>query len=361
MQISLCMIVKNEEEVLDNCLSSIAELMDEIIIVDTGSSDRTKEIAMKYTDKIYDFEWVDDFSKARNYSFLKATKDYIMWLDADDIVPNESQHKIAEIKKNLLDLNPDAIMMPYQYSFDSEGRPILTIYRNRIVKRECNFKWYGYVHEEIKVSGKVFKANIIIQHKKVRTKSDRNIKIYEKVIAEKKTLPPRDVLHYANECLDHQQFDKAIELFDTFLATENQAKDFRNYACWKLADTYISLKDYEKAIEYCLTSFTIDSPRAEMCCRLAYCFQIKNEITQAISWYKIATNLDIPELEDRVTIFQEPCYTWLPHLELCSCYIHLKDYQNAKLHNDLAAKYIPDSSVVKEYNQFFHEITNQNN
>ena len=84
--LSLCMIVKDEEKNLNNCLSSCSSLFDEIIIVDTGSTDRTKEIAKKYTNNIYDFKWCDDFSKARNYSFSKATKEYIMWLDADDII-----------------------------------------------------------------------------------------------------------------------------------------------------------------------------------------------------------------------------------------------------------------------------------
>ncbi|MDE5995713.1 MAG: glycosyltransferase family 2 protein, partial [Eubacterium sp.] len=88
--ISLCMIVKNEEKVLARCLESIKNAVDEIIIADTGSTDNTKEIAKKYTDKIYDFEWVDDFSKARNFSFSKASKDYIMWLDADDIISKEN-------------------------------------------------------------------------------------------------------------------------------------------------------------------------------------------------------------------------------------------------------------------------------
>ncbi len=67
------MIVKNEEQVLSRCLDSLAGLMDEIIIVDTGSCDRTREIAARYTDKIYDYIWKDDFADARNFAFSKAS------------------------------------------------------------------------------------------------------------------------------------------------------------------------------------------------------------------------------------------------------------------------------------------------
>ena len=91
IEISLCMIVKNEENVLARCLDSIADLMDEIIIVDTGSTDASKEIAGRYTDKIYDFEWVQDFSAARNFAFSKATKDYIYSADADEVLDEENR------------------------------------------------------------------------------------------------------------------------------------------------------------------------------------------------------------------------------------------------------------------------------
>ena len=89
------MIVKDEQDVIERCLESVKDVVDEIIIVDTGSTDKTKQIVSKYTDKIYDFEWVNDFAKARNYSFSKATKDYILWLGADDVILDEDlvKHK----------------------------------------------------------------------------------------------------------------------------------------------------------------------------------------------------------------------------------------------------------------------------
>lgn len=82
ISVSLCMIVKNEEDVLERCLKSVAGLVDEIIIVDTGSTDRTREIATHFTNQIFDFPWQDDFSAARNEAFSHASMDYCMWLDA---------------------------------------------------------------------------------------------------------------------------------------------------------------------------------------------------------------------------------------------------------------------------------------
>ena len=91
MTISLCMIVKDEESVLLRCLSSVSGLFDEIILVDTGSSDQTPAIARRFTDKAFSFPWQDDFSKARNFSFSRATGDYLFWLDADDVLPPPSR------------------------------------------------------------------------------------------------------------------------------------------------------------------------------------------------------------------------------------------------------------------------------
>ena len=100
--ISLCMIVKNEEKVLRRCLDSVKDLMDEIIIVDTGSTDRTKQIAKEYTEQIYDFQWTDDFSAARNFSFSKATKEYIYVADADEMLDEINRQRFSRLKEVLL-------------------------------------------------------------------------------------------------------------------------------------------------------------------------------------------------------------------------------------------------------------------
>ena len=124
--ISLCMIVKNEEDVLARCLDCAINFADEIIIVDTGSTDRTKEIAALYTEQVYDFEWIDDFAAARNFAFSKATMEYCMWLDADDIIRFEDQKKLVDLK-NTLPPDTDMVMMRYHTGFDKNGNPTFPI------------------------------------------------------------------------------------------------------------------------------------------------------------------------------------------------------------------------------------------
>lgn len=98
--LSLCMIVKNEETFLEQCLNSVKGLVDEIIIVDTGSTDRTKEIARRFTDKIFDFKWCDDFSAARNESLKHATGDWILVLDADEVIAERDYARIRNLIQN---------------------------------------------------------------------------------------------------------------------------------------------------------------------------------------------------------------------------------------------------------------------
>lgn len=132
--ISLCMIVKNEEMHIARCLDSVAELVEEIVIVDTGSTDRTVEIVSDYTSKVYSYPWKDDFSDARNYSFSKASMDYCMWMDADDILEESEKDNFLRLKQSLTP-DIDIVMMKYNTSFDEAGRPSFSYF---ITSRNLN-------------------------------------------------------------------------------------------------------------------------------------------------------------------------------------------------------------------------------
>ena len=193
------MIVKNEEMHIARCLDSIAELVDEIVIVDTGSTDKTVEIASGYTAKVYSYPWTDDFSDARNYSFSKATMDYCMWMDADDILEKTEREKFLQLKKSLLP-DTDIVMMKYHTAFDENGRPSFSYFRERWIKNCSKYRWVGAVHEVIPPSGKVIYSDIAICHKKINAKDpDRNLKIYQKMLADGKTLDARQQYYYGRE------------------------------------------------------------------------------------------------------------------------------------------------------------------
>ncbi len=235
--ISLCMIVKNEEDTLARCLDTIKDIVDEIIIIDTGSTDKTKDVAGQYTSKIYDFQWVNDFAAARNYSFSKATKEYVMWLDADDVLLEEDRKKLIRLKRVM---NPeiDIVMMKYNIKVDEKGTPKTTFTRERILKRSKNYEWVNPVHEYVKIHGKYFNSDICITHRKVHSSGDRNLKILEDILNEE-GLSDRNTFYYARELYANKEFNKAIEFYNLFLDTEGGF--ISNYldACMDLAKCII--------------------------------------------------------------------------------------------------------------------------
>ena len=154
--ISLCMIVKNEEAVLARCLDSVRDLVDEIIIVDTGSTDRTKEIAARYTGQIYDFPWESDFSAARNFSFSKARMDYIYAADADEMLDETNRTRFLRLKQCLL---PEIEIVQMKYVTKTDFNTVLNFkkeYRPKLYKRLRSFTWVDPIHmyaKELFISG----------------------------------------------------------------------------------------------------------------------------------------------------------------------------------------------------------------
>ena len=349
ISISLCMIVKNEENSLARCLDSIKDIVDEIIIVDTGSTDKTKKIASYYTTKIYDFKWSKDFSKARNYSFSKATQDYILWLDGDDVILKPDRAALLQLKKNI---NPDVdvVMMNYNVDFDELGYVTGSYYTERLLKRSKYFKWKEPVHEYLNTNGKKLNTNINITHEKDNIDHTRNLKIYEYIRSFGDGLSTRGTYYYATELYFNKNYERAIAYFKKFLNTNNSSTENNISACLALAECYSYKKDKKNELNYLVETFTYDIPRAETCCQLGYLYKNNNDYAKAVFWFGTALGLEKDERSSGY--IKHDCFDYIPYIELCICYFQLGVINEAIKYNNLAGQIKPGDKIVKHNDEF---------
>ncbi len=348
------MIVKDEEETLGRCLGTVADIVDEIIIVDTGSADRTKAIANDFGTKIYDFEWIDDFAAARNFSFAKATMDYVLWLDADDVITEEDRAKFKQLKESL-DPSIDVVMMKYNLGVDEKGNATCTFFRERLLKRSRQFRWYDPIHEYMLFSGNIVNSDIGITHRKMGKRSRRNLEIFEKMIAAGQELSSRNFFYYARELYHNGHYNEAIIYFNKFLDSENGYLSNYIDACIDLAKAYLLVsQDKAAALRALLRSFEYDTPRAEICCELGYLFKGFKDYQKAIFWFELASR--IPKPQDRWGSVSHDCYDYIPYMELCACHYKLGNLHEASQYNLQAAVCKPDDPLVLHNIEFLNTI-----
>ncbi len=356
IKLSLCMIVKDEHDTLARCLDCVRDIADEIIIVDTGSTDDTKEIAKKYTDKVYDFKWCYDFAKARNFSFSKATKDYIMWLDADDVILEQDREKLKILKK-ILTPDIDMVMLKYNLNLDENGVPALSYYRERIVKRSKGYKWISPIHEVIPQRGKVLHENIAITHQKLHPSDPkRNITIFEKMIGKGIKLDSRQTFYYARELMYAKRYDESIKWYEDLLNNPDAWIENKISACLDLYAIYLSLDNEKSALSSLFKSFEYDTPRAEVCCKLGQYFISKKNYNLAVYWLNVALN-------DKYDIssggfFTKDYYDFVPLIELCVCYYYLGDIELAIEYNEKAGSIKPNDINYLNNKAFFETVKN---
>ncbi|WP_099204772.1 glycosyltransferase [Scatolibacter rhodanostii] len=354
MTISVCMIVKNEEDVLARCLTCASKFADEIVIVDTGSDDSSKEIAKQFTDKVYDFEWIEDFSAARNYSFSQATQDFCMWLDADDIIEDSEIEKIIALKETLpTDVN--VVYMKYNTGFDEKGNVSFSFYRERLIRRSCGMIWRGAVHEAISSIGKRLYTEIAISHRKLKSRDNtRNLRIYESEISKGHPLCARDKFYYARELTYHNRYKEATQVLEEVLDDPTAWIENQIEACRSLYISYLKLNNRKKALYSLLNSFEFDRPRAEICCDLGSYFIEEKKYDTAVFWYETALSC---ERNDQSGAFILPdCYDFQPHLQLCVCYYRLNNIEKSIYHNEQAGKLKPESQSYLHNKAFFDSL-----
>ena len=324
--VSLCMIVKKEEKNLGKCLDSLKGIVDEMIVVDTGSTDRTVEIAKEYGARVEHFEWVDDFSKARNYAFSLATCDYIYSADADEELDEENRQRFLQLKKDIEDLDIDIVQMYYcnqlsfrtVYNFDRELRP-------KLFKRLRNFVWEDPIHEQVILDPVICNSEIEIIHKPEENHGKRDLAAFRRTAGEGRYFSKRLHGMYARELFmagDDEDFLGAKSFFEESIMDNGRDLDEIKEASCVLAHVAVIEDDAHALLKYALKD-AITEMSSEMCYELGDYYYKKSDLDEAIVWYYNAAY-------ECSSILDVQKSGRLPRLALAKCYRDLGNEEQAQ-------------------------------
>ncbi len=288
--ISLCMIVKNEEAVLRRCLDSLTDIADEIIIVDTGSTDNTKNIALEYTCNVYDYKWTGDFAAARNFVASKATKEYIYTADADEYLDEENREKVKRLKSILL---PEIEIVQMLYCTPPELSTVYNYekeYRPKLYKRLREFTWIDPIHETLRIDPVVYDSEIEVQHRPVSNHAGRDLDAFASMFKEGRKLSKKLHHMYAMELFrsgTDKDFCNAAGTFMLTMEQDGRSMDEVKEAMCVLARYYRIKNDIAGFFGYALKD-SITEPCAEICCELGMYYESTGDYKEASIWYQNA-------------------------------------------------------------------------
>ena len=334
---------------MGRCLNCVSKFADEIIVVDTGSTDATVEEAKKYTDDVYFFKWCDDFSAARNFAFEKATCDFVMWIDADDVVTEENCRKIKKlIQKNDFDM----AFLLYVTAYNGT-KPSFFYYRERIMRRKMNYRFAGVVHEAICPYGKIIYSDAEIQHKKIKEGDPlRNLTILQKQISKGVELDERSEFYYGRELLFNGMYRESATVLEHFLTRDGWIEN-KIEACLNLYRAYSALNDTKRAYKSVLRSFIFAPPRSEACCILGAKFFEEGDSRSAIYWYEAALNCSADAKSGG--FYNAEYGGFIPNMQLCVLYDRIGETEKACAFNEAAGKIKPDNENYLNNKRYFLE------
>lgn len=339
--LSITLIVKNEAYNLARLLPTLT-FADEIVVVDTGSTDNTVEVAKRYTDKVYFFAWRDDFSKARNYAISKATREYVMWLDADDVLPVDTLNSLLEWKMS----NETADVYYVRYRMQSQFP--FWFWRERIVRRcnKCRFR--GFIHEAITPFGVTRYLDCEITHAPTSSHEQRNLQIYQHALQNHRRFGLRDKFYYARTLIECNQTDKALPILNSFARNARANVVDRVDAYKLLANAALSVNNVDAARKYLAESVKLLPPGGEICCLFAQCYVEQRQYQQAVEWYKFALNAN-----SQRGFINEYYVTFLPNVQLSVCLWRLGDRQGAKQYHNAAKALYPNHPTILSNDKWF--------
>ena len=298
VRLSLAMIVRDEESLIRRVLTDAGAVCDELVVVDTGSSDNTRAIAAEAGASVHEIPWRDDFATARNASFAWCSGDWILWLDADDVLPDLTKRAIIELKEWLPD-DLDLVAGPYHYTIHDDGTVLLKVIRERLIRRQSGVRWEGRVHEVIPFdeARSILVPELVVEHRPAPDRralnADRNIRILEREI-EGGHPTPRTLFYYANELYDHLRYAEASNAYRNFLAADRRPSADRYWAHLYLAESARVLGDEETVLDASVKAIGEDPSRAEAYVSLGRVFFDRGQWEKALPLFVAATSSTPP-------------------------------------------------------------------
>ncbi len=243
--LNLVMIVKNEERCLARCLTSIKGLVDDIIIADTGSEDSTKQIALSFGAKVFDYVWKDDFSDARNFALSKSDSDWNLILDADEYLTHGSRQDISEFLEDTDSLGAIQIISSYM---DNNELSYGIDYITRLIPKGVYF--FGKVHEQVDSKLPRFPLPLSFEHDGylMPNKPERNLPI----LFEELERNPNDsyfLYQTASALKNINKFEEAVKYFEKFYTLADNSSNYYRTGVIQYIYTLIELENFEKALK----------------------------------------------------------------------------------------------------------------
>lgn len=323
--VSLCMICKNEIQKLPRLVEGSLSLFEEIVIVDTGSTDGTLEWLLDKAKQfsnltVKQFEWVDDFAAARNYGIQFASQSFVAWLDSDDEPLDPVEFK--KFKDTVLDSDPsvDYWTLDYIYSRNLDGSPQTVLGRERFVRRSKSPRWCGAIHEVIDVlamNGRHYEP-LKVWHDRSGKVLDhgRNVRILAKEY-EKNPRHPRTAYYYGKELFDRMD-SKGVDILKHYLELPGGYWDDSVNAAFRVAKHFVAQREYTEALKYAEKIYHLDGSRDR-----AEGYFIYGEVEKALGNHSAAVKwfercLVTPPPAPRVMHLEY--FGWHPMKKIAECY-----------------------------------------
>lgn len=357
--ITVCMITKNEEGTIEKALKAIKQYPFELIVCDTGSTDSTRDIALKYADKVVDFEWINDFSAARNYCASFASNDWIMAIDSDEYITEINMDELEKMMRNGLTCTGRILISSAHYGISSSEEALdnTAMYIDRIYNKKY-LCFMNKIHEQIRTFGnkepegffapvKVDHSGYAVSKDKIKEKNQRNIALLKSALEDalnaNPPMPDKEIayLHFQlgvsysatrDFMSAHFHFEKA------FSFNLPRHLDFVHMLAVKYGISLLNIGCRAQAKEYVQDMLPSFSHYADFLFMTGFVYKMNDEYLSAILYFIRATAA--PNCTEKAM------RTHLPYHQIGECYTMLGQYDMARMFFEKCGNYQPSKEAL---------------